>query len=350
MEDLINSLLHFSRLGREELNLQMTDLNKLVHSAIDVLKLSFNKSNVDIRIPRPLPTIRCDRIQTSEVFSNLISNAIKYKNCTEKWVEIGYLDAVDSPSHSLLQVNDENSKPPIVFYVRDNGIGIRQQHLDTIFRIFKRLHGKNQYGGGTGAGLTIVKKIVERHNGRIWVESTYGEGSTFYFALPRWSKLNDWMTTNSINPLLVIEDSDEDFFAFERMVRKSSFANPIYRCSNGDEALNFLYHSGEYADPVLAPRPAMILLDLNLPGLDGRDVLGQIKQDTTLQTIPVVVFTTSSNPKDIEVCYQRGVNGYIIKPIDVSKLRQVIQFFIAYWFEFSILPSSIESWKIFNNI
>ena len=184
MEDLINSLLHFSRLGREELNLQVTDLNELVKHTVEVLKLSFNTSTVDIRIPRPLPNIRCDRIQISEVFSNLISNAIKYNNNIEKWIEIGYLDTVDSHQDYLPQMNEENA-PPLVFYIRDNGIGIREQHIGLIFRIFKRLHGKNQYGGGTGAGLTIVKKIVERHNGTIWVESTYGEGSTFYFALPR---------------------------------------------------------------------------------------------------------------------------------------------------------------------
>lgn len=150
------------------------------------------------------------------------------------------------------------------------------------------------------------------------------------------------MTVDLINSLLVIEDSDEDFFAFERMVRRSSFTNPIYRCSNGDEALNFLYHIGEYADATIAPRPAMILLDLNLPGLDGRQVLLQIKQEETLKTIPVVIFTTSSNPKDIEVCYQSGVNGYIIKPIDASKLKRTIQLVIEYWFDVNTLPNMID--------
>lgn len=166
MEDLINSLLHFSRLGRVDLNLQSVDLNIVVGNVLDMLSIS-KEMQVEIRIPRPLPTILCDRIQIAELFTNLISNAMKYNDKAEKWIEIGFL-------------GDQGSD---IFYIRDNGIGIRERHLDNIFRIFKRLHGPSQFGGGTGAGLTIAKKIVERHGGRIWVESTYGKGSTFYFTL-----------------------------------------------------------------------------------------------------------------------------------------------------------------------
>ncbi|MCX7593472.1 MAG: GAF domain-containing protein [Fischerella sp.] len=169
MEDLIDSLLQFSRLGRVDMSMQPTDLNAVVHHILDLLSARIEETGVDIRIPRPLPTVYCDRIQVGEVFSNLISNAIKYNDKTEKWIEIGYIEASD----------------PVIFYVRDNGIGIREKHFDVIFRIFKRLHGPSKYGGGTGAGLTITKKIVERHEGKIWVESTYGEGSTFYFTLQK---------------------------------------------------------------------------------------------------------------------------------------------------------------------
>ncbi|QDL08639.1 cyanobacterial phytochrome A [Brasilonema octagenarum UFV-E1] len=189
MEDLIESLLHFSRLGRMELNLQLTDTNELVQHAIQVIKLSMTSEDVEFRIPRPLPTLKCDRIQLAQVFTNLISNAMKYNSRSEKWIEIGYLDEADTPKNCLQPQNSHDGEIAIIFYVRDNGIGIKKQYLETIFRIFKRLHGKNHYGGGTGAGLTIAKKIVERHNGRIWVESTYGEGSTFYFALARTNQL-----------------------------------------------------------------------------------------------------------------------------------------------------------------
>ncbi|MBD2518918.1 GAF domain-containing protein [Nostoc sp. FACHB-973] len=169
MEDLIDSLLHFSRLGRIDLSMQDTDINSIVQRNLDLLSARIEEMGVEIRIPRPLPTVYCDRVQVGEVFNNLIANAIKYNDKPEKWIEIGYVEAA--------------SPAPVTFYVRDNGIGIREKHFEAIFRIFKRLHGPSKYGGGTGAGLTITKKIVERHGGKIWVESTYGEGSTFYFTL-----------------------------------------------------------------------------------------------------------------------------------------------------------------------
>lgn len=183
MENLIDSLLHYSRLGRTELSLNKTNLNDIVNNAVDVIKISQNK-DFNIRITRKLPTIKCDTTQISELFTNLISNGLKYNDKTEKWVEIGFIDpVVDVEEYQLLYTHRSDCEPPTIFYVKDNGIGIRPKHLETVFRIFKRLHAPNKYGGGTGAGLTIVKKIVERHNGTIWVESTFKEGSTFYFTL-----------------------------------------------------------------------------------------------------------------------------------------------------------------------
>jgi light-regulated signal transduction histidine kinase (bacteriophytochrome) len=167
METLVNALLRLSRLGQEELHLQATDLNELLDRVIEVFHASRPHSQLDIRLPRSLSMVQCDPVLTNEIFSNLLSNAFKYNDKAEPWVEIGYLDG------------DE----PTVFYVRDNGIGIQADYLEIVFKLFKRLHAQSKYGGGAGAGLAIARKIVERHGGRIWVESTYGEGSTFYFTL-----------------------------------------------------------------------------------------------------------------------------------------------------------------------
>jgi len=174
MEDLINSLLHFCRLGQERLVCEDTDLNAVVQEVLQFLHITLTQQGTDVRLPQRLPVVRCDQARVREVFHNLILNAIKYNDKLHKWVEIGCCPATVK----------EAGQPAHTFYVRDNGIGIRPQHTETIFDMFKRLHPRDAYGEGTGAGLTIVKRVVERHGGTIWVESTYGEGSTFFFTLP----------------------------------------------------------------------------------------------------------------------------------------------------------------------
>ena len=182
MEDLIDSLLHFSRLGRVDLSLKNNDLNEILDSAIDVIKMSKVENSIEISIPRKLPIVNCDRVQINELLMNLVSNAVKYNKNDCKQVEIGFLDTLEQLDPNLQQKIQAQNQ--VVLYVKDNGIGIPQKHHGNIFRIFKRLHGKKAYGGGTGAGLTIVKKIVERHGGEIWLKSEVGAGTTFYLSLP----------------------------------------------------------------------------------------------------------------------------------------------------------------------
>lgn len=193
MDALIESLLHYSRVGRVDLSFYPTDLNQLLAEVLELLKPLIDEVQAEIRIPRPLPTIPCDSVRVREVFHNLISNALKYNTRDKRWVEIGYDDTGSYADRLVTQQASIRATPlkqpgsvPIVLYVQDNGIGIRQQHLEVIFRIFRRLHPRDAFGGGTGSGLTIAKKIIERHGGHIWVESTYGEGSKFCFTLQPW--------------------------------------------------------------------------------------------------------------------------------------------------------------------
>ncbi|MCC5656960.1 response regulator [Nostoc sp. XA010] len=149
------------------------------------------------------------------------------------------------------------------------------------------------------------------------------------------------MTKKLHEPLLVVEDSNEDFRMLQRLMRRMSVQNPIHRCTNGDEVLDFLYRLGSEAlrNSKVALRPSVILLDLNLPGIDGRDILDRLKQDNSFKEIPIVVFTTSSNPKDIELCYQKGANGYLVKPMDAEELKKTIQAFVDYWLEANMPPA-----------
>ena len=140
------------------------------------------------------------------------------------------------------------------------------------------------------------------------------------------------------DPILLVEDSPEDFESTVRALRRAGLANPIYRCEDGDDALDFLYHRGKYTDVEAAPRPGLILLDLNLPGTDGREVLEEIKKTDHLKTIPVLVLTTSTDERDIHKCYQMGANSYVKKPVDLDGFMKAIQRLQDYWFGVVILP------------
>jgi CheY-like chemotaxis protein len=150
------------------------------------------------------------------------------------------------------------------------------------------------------------------------------------------------MKCNKPAVLLVVEDSDEDFEALHRIIAQiSTFPLTVHRCINGDDALDFLNKEGEYQNFTDVLPPGLILLDLNLPGTDGREVLAMIKKSATLKTIPVIVLSTSSNPKDIEDCYQSGVNSYMLKPMDINELKIAMQMMLDYWFKVAILPADI---------
>ena len=180
MDSLLDSLLHFSRVGREELALEKVDLNDVLADAIEMVGSRTGESRTEIVAPRVLPSIMCDRIRVREVLVNLLSNAIKYNDKAFKRVEVGFVAAHET---SLAGAFPVGMGAQTVYYVRDNGIGIASRHSEQVFKMFKRLHGREDYGGGTGVGLTIVRKLVERHRGQIWLESVAGEGSTFYFTL-----------------------------------------------------------------------------------------------------------------------------------------------------------------------
>ena len=145
------------------------------------------------------------------------------------------------------------------------------------------------------------------------------------------------MTTGPHQVILLVEDSPEEYEATVRALKKAGLANPIHRCEDGDEALDYLFRRGRYADPA-APRPGIILLDLNLPGTDGREVLDAVKADDDLRSIPVVVLTTSTDERDIERCYQAGANSYVKKPVDLEGFMTAVQRLRDYWFEVVILP------------
>ena len=166
MDSLIDGLLDHSRVGRTVMALEIVDLDEVVDSALLAFGHALAEGGVGVRRPSRLGTALCNRERIRDVFVNLIGNAIKYNDNASRWIEIGV----------------EAGHPPH-YYVRDNGIGIPEDDQHMIFQIFRRLHEREDYGGGAGIGLAFTRKIIERHGGRIWVRSAPGAGSTFYFTL-----------------------------------------------------------------------------------------------------------------------------------------------------------------------
>jgi len=171
MQRLLNDLLELSRIGRLVNQSQTIELNPLISEVCELLHGRIHAGNVDLRVQAGLPVVYGDRPRLFEVFQNLIDNACKFMgDQTSPLVEIGQMGRTESGT-------------PILF-VRDNGIGIDPQYTDRIFGLFDKL---DPHSDGTGIGLALVKRIIEFHEGRIWVESELGKGATFYFTLPQGS-------------------------------------------------------------------------------------------------------------------------------------------------------------------
>ncbi|MEN4070367.1 MAG: PAS domain S-box protein [Methanobacterium sp.] len=172
MQQLIDDLLSLSQVGKKDIAVKMTDLNLLLKKVKDDLRGQIDKVGAEIII-HDLPTISIQSIWIEQLFRNLIDNALKFNESKLPRVEI----------------ECEEREEDYLFKVSDNGIGIEEKYLSQIFTIFKRLHSQTAYGGGSGIGLTICKKIVENLEGKIWVQSRVGEGSIFYFNIPKVSKI-----------------------------------------------------------------------------------------------------------------------------------------------------------------
>ena len=142
--------------------------------------------------------------------------------------------------------------------------------------------------------------------------------------------------------ILLVEDSDEDYMAFLRALRDMVVTVSLPRCTRGEEALDYLYGRGRFADLAHAPRPALVLLDLNLPGMDGRELLTIIKGDEHLRSIPVVIVTTSHNPRDVEWCYQHGANSYQVKAIGYEQFKSAMRLLVEYWLTVCVLPATAD--------
>ena len=166
MQTLINDLLAFSRVGTRGMPMVLISSEIALNMALTNLQLAIEESNAVITHD-PLPSVLADQTQLVQLLQNLIGNSIKFRDS-------------ETPQ---IHISARRTESEWMFSVRDNGIGFDPKFTERIFEIFQRLHSRTAYPG-TGIGLAICKRIIQRHGGRVWVESQPGEGATFYFTLP----------------------------------------------------------------------------------------------------------------------------------------------------------------------
>ncbi len=302
---LLAGFLRFSRLGRAALNLKKLDMNTMLSNIEQTIEFQIKQAGATLEV-RTLPPCRGDAVQINQVFSNLIDNALKYRD----------------PARGLrIAISGEEREGQSVYAVRDNGIGIAPEHQGKIFEMFHRLNPSAT--DGEGLGLAIAQKILERQEGRIWVESQAGEGSSFLFHCPQDKAYNMTMTKEVV--ILIADDDLGHVRLIEKNLERAGLHNQIERFENGQQILDFLFGRG----PRVRAKEAsyLMLLDIRMPQVDGVEVLRRVKSDPELRKIPTIMLTTTDDPREVEKCHTLGCSSYVVKPVDYDKFAEAIKQF-----------------------
>jgi len=319
--NLINDILDFSKVEAGHLNLESIafDLGDLIEKAIEILAMRANEKGLELACHLS-PDVPCaligDPNRLQQILINLISNALKF---TEKG------------SVTLRVQNDPDRAAPgaIRFSVTDTGIGIPSEKLATIFESFAQAHASvTRKYGGTGLGLTISKQLSERMNGRMWVESTEGKGSTFYCSVQLGIQPQDPLANLPL-PInlaglrtLVVDDH-----ATNRLILRetlTAWGAQVSDVADGAAALDALHHASESAHPF-----ELAFLDCRMPDMDGFQVVENIREAKLAEGLTIVMLTSDHWADDIARTYDLRLGGYLIKPIRRSDLLQTISIVLA---------------------
>ncbi len=299
---LINEILDLERIESSRTTMAMVecDVGDLVRGVVDDLAAMADAAGVELRASPVSEKLMADADRIVQTLTNLIGNAIKFS-------EPGY--AVDIKT--VVEDGD------VLFSVVDRGRGIPAESLGAIFEPFRQVDASDsKQRGGTGLGLAISRRIVEGHGGRIWVESTFGEGSTFSFAIPLGVRAGEYRTDGvddggAQRPLVIVCDDDASI----REVLREMLENRGYRVvavGSGEELLETAPRQG----------PAAILLDIGLPGIDGWEAVAELKGDPVTAGIPVIIITGSE--AQVEGSAELEVADQLTKPIEESSVVEAL--------------------------
>ncbi|MDP1948997.1 MAG: response regulator [Nitrospirota bacterium] len=313
---LINDILDLSKVEVGHLELESTDfdLNDLIEKAIEILAMRANEKGLELACHLS-PTVPCaligDPHRLHQILLNLIGNAIKF---------------TDSGSITVRVAEDSDVPTPgaIRFSVSDTGIGVPSDKLDAIFESFTQAHASmTRKYGGTGLGLTISKQLAELMNGRIWVDSTIGQGSTFHCSVqlavqssPAPTQDNALVNLQGIRTLVVDDHATNRLILSETLAALGAEVTDV---ASGREAIDEWRRASTSARPY-----QLLLLDCRMPEMDGFQVAETIRQASPSPDLTIVMLASHHWADDIARTYDMGLGGYLIKPIRKSDLLQTV--------------------------
>ncbi len=263
-----------------------------------------------------LPLVHANRVQMIQLFQNLIANAIRH-----------------SESPVTVHVCAEEQEDAWQLTVHDNGPGIKAEYLQKIFDPFQRLTHRREDTSGMGLGLAINRKIVESHGGKIRCESVFGEGCSFLFTLPKAMGNVERSDISSsalskraskadmaLARILLVDDNEDDIEAHQRMLAgDTNLRCGILTARDGKEALVLLKQAAREKDPI-----DLLLLDINMPIMNGFELLEKMRAEQMLPGVLVVMCTTSDHDKDKQMAESLGASGYLVKPPEFALLKDII--------------------------
>jgi PAS domain S-box-containing protein len=325
---LINDILDVAKIeaGKMELQTEILDLADLCQSSCQFVSQEALKKQIqlDIRVNPDLPAVKVDPRRMRQVMINLLSNAVKFTAPGGKVT----LSASYCPTDPRGLKLHGASEPRVHITVADTGIGIAPEKLKHLFQPFVQIDSAlNRHYNGTGLGLALVKRIVELHGGQVLVFSQPGRGSQFTLQLPcllgrrsasaqaRNTPQGGRHPARPATPasILIAEDNEANMATISGYLKARSYAT--LQAPNGEQALAL----------ALQEKPDLILMDIQMPGMDGLETIRRIRQTPEIASIPVVAITALAQPQDREHCLQAGANRYLPKPLKLKQLAITIQ-------------------------
>lgn len=293
MLSLVNSLLDWTRLqtGRIRFEPQKTDITEIINDSISALRGSAIQKQIEIKneITNEL-FLFIDKSLIAQVFNNLISNAIKFTN------REGTITISATPAEN---------KRFVKFSVKDTGIGIQPEDLPKLFKVDSKFSTEGTAGEkGSGLGLSLVKEIIEKHGGTIWVDSKPGEGSDFQFTLP----------VASAN-ILIVDDSKTDRLLYSKILKNITPDYDVDVASNGKEAL----------DKILASPPALVITDHGMPVMNGYEFVKELKKADIKGKPPVIVLSSDIDRTIATDYHELGIEFVFQKPVNLSSFKQAVE-------------------------